>query len=138
VAERARAELADHPPRRRPRTVRRGSRGGAQCLAGGVRAGVCRLRRGGGRRRPLGAARHRPSGTPGGAQGRVDGLDPAARTAAEAVLRSPDAADPAARRAAADQARVELARADARRQAATTATALARGSSPASPPRRAR
>ncbi|HEX3260774.1 MAG TPA: hypothetical protein VHS35_19800, partial [Pseudonocardia sp.] len=53
-------------------------------------------------------------------------LDPAARTAAEAVLRSPDAADPAARRAAADQARVELARADARRQAATTATALAR------------
>ena len=61
-----------------------------------------------------------------GAQGRVDGLDATARTAAEALLRSPDAADPAARRAAADQARVELARADARRQEAATATALGR------------
>ena len=61
-----------------------------------------------------------------GAQGRVDGLDAAARAAAEALLRSPDAADPAARRAAADQARVELARADARRQEAATATALGR------------
>jgi len=61
-----------------------------------------------------------------GAQGRVDGLDAAARAAAEALLRSPDAADPAARRAAADQARVELARAEARRQEAATATALGR------------
>ena len=73
-----------------------------------------------------GAARRWPSGTPAPRRVSSTRSTPAARAAAEALLHSPDAADPAARRAAADQARVELARADDRRQQAATATALAR------------